>query len=281
MEEKWQKVAENKRSEYYVSSLGRCKKIVKATGQEGISFGSLNVKLRYYQFADDYVHRHVAKSFVPNPENKQYVDHINSNTCDNRAENLRWVDKQENNSTEHSKLMRSVNAWLTNHKDEIIKATKDGQCKYFKNGKACANGLCVSSTLVYNCLTGNGCCCRAKGWTLKWISKQCNEAQQFVQELQRAKAEKQLARQKELDEKRVANKAITKAKREARRQEKLEKINQFRRQKRQLKIQMKIAKIEKRIALWENHLNYSKDKEKIEKKIQQLKDEKSSFGEKK
>jgi hypothetical protein len=42
------------------------------------------------------VHRLVALTFIPNPENKPVVDHIDTNPHNNRVDNLRWVTTQEN-----------------------------------------------------------------------------------------------------------------------------------------------------------------------------------------
>lgn len=42
------------------------------------------------------VHRLVAETFLPNPENKPFVDHINRNTSQNFVGNLRWVSHSEN-----------------------------------------------------------------------------------------------------------------------------------------------------------------------------------------
>ena len=42
------------------------------------------------------VHRLIAIAFIPNPENKPYIDHINTIRTDNRIENLRWATIEEN-----------------------------------------------------------------------------------------------------------------------------------------------------------------------------------------
>lgn len=113
---------------YEISNMGQVKSLEKyfkaGSGKTALckvdeKIYSLSVGSNGYQTVNLYnngfrkgytVHRLVAMHFIPNPENKRCVNHINGDKTDNRVLNLEWATHSENNK--HAFLSGlKVGAW--------------------------------------------------------------------------------------------------------------------------------------------------------------------------
>ena len=72
---------------------GRIKKLILVKGNTGYLRVCLHKNKKQFNKS---VHRLVAKAFIPNPENKPYINHKNGIKTDNRVENLEWCTQSEN-----------------------------------------------------------------------------------------------------------------------------------------------------------------------------------------
>lgn len=114
MEEIWKDI-EGYEGLYQVSNLGRVKSLrykrILRGWLDKQCYAYVHIKNKPYK-----VHRLVAQAFIPNPDNKPYIDHINTIKTDNRVENLRWVTPKENSNNP-----------LTRRKNSLSKLGKYGK----------------------------------------------------------------------------------------------------------------------------------------------------------
>jgi len=111
MEEKWSEI-DGSNGHYEVSNLGRVRSIKRIgnsrwytertfpsvvlkpqTQREGYQFVLIRVSGKS---AKKYIHREVAKQFIPNPSSLPQVNHIDGNKLNNAASNLEWCTAKEN-----------------------------------------------------------------------------------------------------------------------------------------------------------------------------------------
>ncbi|MCD8210460.1 MAG: HNH endonuclease [Prevotella sp.] len=88
----------DKETDYSVSTEGEVRRdstnhILSQSYQQDYKFVTLTIDKKQKRMR---VHRLVAETFMQNPENKPYVNHIDGNRSNNNIDNLEWVTPAEN-----------------------------------------------------------------------------------------------------------------------------------------------------------------------------------------
>ena len=116
MNEIWKPIEETA-GRYEVSNTGKIRSLdYRMTGKTKVlayqldKKGYCRIRIKCKTFVGTLkIHRVVAETFIPNPDGKSQVNHINGDKTDNRVENLEWVSAQEN--VDHAMANR---LWVNN-----------------------------------------------------------------------------------------------------------------------------------------------------------------------
>lgn len=130
----------NNRKEFYKSIEGFSRYLISSEGK--VIDGKWNTERPQYDSPDGYklvslkddfgswrtlkVHRLVAIAFIPNPEGKKTVDHINMDKKLNRKSNLRWATQKEQMNFPDQNIRKY---WT---EEDIKEAKREDQKRFFQ-----------------------------------------------------------------------------------------------------------------------------------------------------
>jgi len=129
--EEWRVIDSN--PEYQVSNTGNIRRNQRILKLNPIKGGYLQIQLwKNAEYKMFMVGRLVALAFIPNPDGKKEVDHINRIRTDNRVENLRWVSAEENSQNRNVPLGKTGHRHITQHNNGYVCDIRRKNLKFYK-----------------------------------------------------------------------------------------------------------------------------------------------------
>ena len=132
---------------YYVSSEGRVKHDGRFLSGSIHKDGCIFVNIRGNQYAK---HRLVAEAFIPNPENKPFVNHIDGNKQNNRVENLEWCTQSENIKHAHQTNLQP--SGLSTYKGKFTVGQREEIKRLWDNGMFSRRQLAEKFGVSHTCI---------------------------------------------------------------------------------------------------------------------------------
>ncbi len=134
------------------------KQVINSHGYPCVTIKFLNGSQKVVQ-----VHQLIARTFIPNPDNKPQINHIDGNKENNNVTNLEWCTASENLKHAYKNgLNKGSSPWKGKYgKDHfasipVVAYYKDGTVyKEYENACLAANDLRLkSSSHISNCING-------------------------------------------------------------------------------------------------------------------------------